>query len=296
MKMKNIITKILSAVLCGIVLTSCLKNNDGFTDISSGQNAQQGASFSEGDYGLVSRGVLLSTGDVKFSVGVTVAGPEIPTKDVTMTVALDVAALTTYNTEQIKLDPTFVPFILLPAAQYSLPTQVTVKAGSRNANLDVTIKNSTIIFNSATPNSFSIPITITDAQGITIFSNFKTAVVNVVVDNEYAGKYSATGYFNHPVDANDRAIKQDKSLTTVNATDSKMDIADLGSGTSMTIRVNPDKTVSYLTSSGLANPVVSGSLVLAPNTYDSSTKTFNLSYKYLGAGGDRIVNEKLVRK
>lgn len=124
------------------------------------------------------------------------------------------------------------------------------------------------------------------ADGREVVNNANTVVA---VANQYAGDYLCTGVFHHPT-AGDRPINEEKFLTPVTATKCWTLLGDLGSSgydiyidvnadNSCTVTMGPNEITEVFMSAGL------------PNEFDPATKEFDLSYFYIGATGNRVMEE-----
>lgn len=271
--MKKFILTGLSALSLLVTTSSCLKEK-GYTDIINGVNGQPIVSIYGGGGGNKVLGVDYSTSAVPTTLfQVNMASPSLLTTDVTATVSVDPSLLTGTGYE------------LLPTDTYTIPsTQVTIKAGQRDVPFVVNLTTSKIDLKK----SYALPLKITAATGAIIASNLNTGVYAIKVNNIYAGSYASTGVFNHPT-AGPRDIKRTKTLSTIDASTSETEFADLGSAATMQLRVNADNTVT-LTPGGTAS---AATVQFGVNKYDAATKTFTLNYKYAGAGGDRVITETL---
>jgi hypothetical protein len=285
--MKRIFKSGLLALALGVGLTSCLKDQ-GYTDIVNAVGAEPIVSIFGGAAG--------SNTVISFQIGVTrkityavnLGSPEPLDRDVTVTVGASPDVLARLNAaRQAAGQPVYTA---LPTTSYKInPSQVVIKAGQRDANFDLEV---TLPANHDLTKAYVIPVGITDAGGAKISSNQGYFGVDVKPANIYEGTYRATGTFTHPT-AGARAINQDKTLATIDATTVATDFADLGgSGWKMWLQVKPDNTVVLIPKES-AN---TGTVQEGENRYDPATKTFILNYKYEGAGGFRVVTEKIAKK
>ncbi len=271
--MKKYILTGLSALSLLVTTSGCLQEK-GYTDIINAVGGQPIVTIFGGGGGNKVLGVDFSTTAVPTTLfQVSLASPELLNTDVTATVSVDPGLLTGTGYE------------LLPADTYTIPnTQLTIKAGQRDVPFVVNMTTSKIDLKK----SYALPLKITTATGAIIASNLNTGVYAIKVNNIYAGSYQSTGLFNHPT-AGPRDIKRPKTLSTIDANTSETEFADLGSAATMQLRVNADNTVT-LTPGGTAS---SATVQFGVNKYDAATKTFTLSYKYAGAGGDRVITESI---
>ncbi|OIN57960.1 BT_3987 domain-containing protein [Arsenicibacter rosenii] len=272
---KNILTSICIGLLAGS-LSGCLQDK-GYTDLINAEGAQPIVSIFGGDGGNKVLGVDFSDKAIATTLfNVNLGSPQKLTQDITVTIGVnpDLLKGTSYE--------------LLPTSTYTIPaTQLTIKAGTRDVPFVVNLTTSKIDLKK----SYALPLTITGANGAIIASNLKDAVFAIKVNNIYAGKYQSTGKFDHPT-AGPRDINREKTLTTIDATTSETEFADLGSAATMQLTVNADNTVK-LVPGGTAS---AATVQFGVNTYDPATKTFTLSYKYAGAGGDRVITETIKKK
>ncbi|MBO0938929.1 DUF1735 domain-containing protein [Fibrella sp. HMF5335] len=276
--MKKYILTGLSALSLLVTTSGCLQDK-GYTDIINAVGAQPIVSIFGSGSGNKVLGVDFKTTPVATELfSVNLGSPAVLTSDVTATVSVDPTLLTGTGLE------------LLPADTYSIPsTQVTIKAGQRDVPFVVNINSSKIDLKK----SFALPLTITAASGAIIASNLKSVVYAIKVNNVYAGNYQSTGRFEHPVATSSRDINRSKTLSTIDATTSETEFADLGgSGWTMQLRINADNTVTLIPT-GNANASAKQAGV---NKYDPATKTFTLNYSYPGAGGDRVITETIKKK
>lgn len=121
-----------------------------------------------------------TTFDVTFDVNIT--GEYPPTKDVTVTLAVDDAKRVAYNANLTPANQ-----FLQPAdSNYSFPVKTAViKAGTRLAKFTVTFNPQTL----DPAQSYMLPITLTDASGLTISGNLSTIYLHII-GNPLAGVYN----------------------------------------------------------------------------------------------------------
>ena len=274
--MKKHILSGLTAVSLLVTTSGCLQDT-GYTDIINAVGAQPIVSIFGSGSGSKVLGIDLKTVPTPTELfSVNLGSPAVLTSDVTATVAVDPTLLTGTGLE------------LLPTDTYTIPTtQVTIKAGQRDVPFVVNFNSSKIDLKK----SYALPLTITAASGAIIASNLKSVVYAIKVNNIYAGTYLSTGVFNHPT-AGPRDINRTKTLSTIDATTSETEFADLGAAATMQLRINADNTVT-LTPGGTAS---AATIQTGVNKYDPATKTFTLSYQYAGAGGNRVITETIKKK
>ena len=121
-----------------------------------------------------------TTFDVTFDVNIT--GEYPPTKDVSVTLAVDDSKRVAYNSNLAPADQ-----FLLPAdSNYSFAVKTAiVKAGTRLAKFTVTFFPQTL----DPAKSYMLPITLTDASGLTISGNLSTIYLHII-GNPLAGVYN----------------------------------------------------------------------------------------------------------
>jgi hypothetical protein len=115
------------------------------------------------------------------------------------------------------------------------------------------------------------------------------ASTNIAVANKYAGFYQSVGVFTHPVNG-PRPINEKKFLTPLSAYACQIPAGDLGaSGYKVTITVDPaTNNVSF--SAGVPTDMFAQA---ERSYYDPATGVFHLHYFYVGATGNRLMDETL---
>ncbi|HSC53983.1 MAG TPA: DUF1735 domain-containing protein [Phnomibacter sp.] len=275
------VTILLFAGILG--LSSCLKDDDSVANWT--QQIENGAFVELPAGGSVAKSKSLQpiAGDQKYNFEVALAVMNAPATDIKAKLIIDQAALDAYN----KANNT--SFKLYPTATLA-QSEVTIPAGSKVVATSITMTGADKL--NACDN-FMVPISISESS-FTISGNFKTIYLRLPLSNPFQGTYKATGEFIHPTGGT-RVINQDKTLATVNCSTVSTTIGDLSTAQgTLTLKVNADNTVSV---DGTVS--VAGDVDPDPNqanTYDPATKTFTLHYFYPGAGGNRVINEVLVRK
>lgn len=234
-----------------------------------------------GSYGQV---LNFSNGDTTFKmVTVNLASNTPAPEDIQVTLVVDPAVITEFNNRtQNALTP-------LPANNFRFQSlQITIPKGSREAELNGTIVNPAFL----ETGKFALGLRVASTNpSYKISGNYGKQVIELRVKNKYHGLYEATGIFIHPT-AGTRDIDEEKELVTVESNSVQANLGDLGgSGYQMILTINADNTVSIAKFGATPNIDYQG-----PNTYDPATQTFTLNYSYNGAGGPRIVREKIKRK
>ncbi|TKG94980.1 DUF4361 domain-containing protein [Puteibacter caeruleilacunae] len=145
------------------------------------------------------------------------------------------------------------------------------------------------------PGDFSVERSyrVTAADGKT--SKVWTIKINPLpVINNYEGSYTSAGRFVHPNGPRD--FEGDKYLSSVDATTISTTHSDLGAhGYKINVTVNSDNTVVVTQFNGDGTEI--GEMVPGEeNSYNPSSKTFTLNYRYSGGGGYRVISETLKLK
>jgi hypothetical protein len=279
-------------VFAGLLMTGCLKDKD-VDDGRIGVKPDRNSKIIEmmGPLsGLVVRTLEASTSDVTFTaVTVRLAAEQPAQVDVQVTLQVDPAAVTAYNTAR------GTNYISLPANMYTIPSlTVSIPKGSRTADLTIKAVPNNL---AGTPYALGFSIASVSDPSVKISGNYKTLVAAIGVKNEFEATYKAVGYFAHPTAP--RAINTNKYMSTVGANSSESLLGDLA-GTFVVLTVNPDNTVSIAPGTGTAGTTASVAKInddpVYNNTYDPATKTFKLKYGYPNPGPTRIITETLTRQ
>ncbi|HEY9262264.1 DUF1735 domain-containing protein [Chitinophaga sp.] len=172
-------------------LTSCLKSNDDKMglDISKSGNIVEFANT--GDNVAVAASTyprftsdlgVVNVGDtVFFNVNVSYSGSDDAPEDITVSLALDPAALTLFN------DQNETDYVAPPADLFKLPATVIIKKGTRKTQVKVGIvNNASFDFNV----NYALPLQISSASKGTISGNFGKAMYSFSARNKYDGIYT----------------------------------------------------------------------------------------------------------
>jgi hypothetical protein len=199
-------------------------------------------------------------------------------EDLKVTLAVDPAVITEYNTRESQ---SFTP---LPSSAYSFTTlEVTIPKGQREAVLKGKVLDPSFL--ETGKYALGLKVANVSNPGVKISGNYGKQVISLRVKNKYHGTYHAAGVFNHPT-AGPRDIDEDKELTTEEPNSVLAPLGDLGgAGYQMLLTVNPDNTVT-ITPKG-ATPNIDQRW--GPNFYDPVTKSFHLNYSYNTAAPRKIV-------
>jgi len=127
--------------------------------------------------------------------------------------------------------------------------------------------------------------------GYTVVPSLSKALFNIVIKNEWDGRYQAVGVFHHPT-AGDRAINEVKDFVTTGARSVEGNLGDLGgAGYRMDLTVNADNTVT-IAKRGVTPNI---NQTHGPNTYDPVARAFKLHYSY-NVAAPRIIEETITLK
>ncbi|TKG92923.1 DUF4361 domain-containing protein [Puteibacter caeruleilacunae] len=144
------------------------------------------------------------------------------------------------------------------------------------------------------PGNFTQPrkYRVTAADGKS-YRDWVIVIKPLPVINQYEAEYASTGQFDHPAGGL-RDFSMNKYLSSVNENTVTTDHSDLGSyGYSINLTVNQDNSVTVTQFNG--DGVEIGEAVPGEeNSYNPSTRTFTLNYRYMGGGGYRIISETLI--
>lgn len=201
--MKNKIF-LMSALIAGIfLLNSCLKDDhDYWKDQVAGKMYATVAVPT-----LQTLGLAPVADEVPFSFMINIATDALPTEDITVTLKVDAAALTAYNTLKGKA------YKLYPNIQILTPT-VTVAKGTRTATVNCKVWGADAL--NACDN-YVAPISIDNVSGgVPIASNMKSYLLALPISNPYAADYNVNGYRKHPAPAMYYVTNKVETCSTVN--------------------------------------------------------------------------------
>jgi hypothetical protein len=193
--MKNISIKIISLlVLITMTLSSCLNDLEDFMGQFSGSPAI--AELSEAanpSTGTIVREIINPTVPAEFTLRVNIASANYFKTDSKITLAIDNALVTAYNTAKgLTGAAAAVP---IPAAALTVSSyDVIIPAGTREIDWTFSI-NATLVPN-PTSTFYILPVKITAADnGIVISGNYAEKLIRILARNKYDGKYTVTGTF-----------------------------------------------------------------------------------------------------
>lgn len=193
--MKNISIKIISLlVLITMSLSSCLNDLEDFMGQFSGSPAI--AELSEAanpSTGTIVREIIDPTVPADFTLRVNIASANYFNTDITVTLAVDNALVTAYNTAKGLSGAAAavpVPAAALAAASYD----VVIPAGTREIDWEFSI-DANLVPN-PTSTFYILPVKIVSATGgVVVSGNYCEKLIRVLARNKYDGKYTVTGTF-----------------------------------------------------------------------------------------------------
>lgn len=187
--MKQIIIKIFAFVLLVSGLSSCLKEAPQNIDTSKGTanliefantGDNVGATKSSPRF-TTDLGSLKAGGSAEINVNVSYSGAENAPEDITVTLAVDQASLTTFNT----INGT--SYRIPPASVFAVPTTAVIKKGERLSQIKIKVTNSSDFdFNV----NYALPLKITATTKGIISGNYGTAIYSFSARNIYDGVYT----------------------------------------------------------------------------------------------------------
>lgn len=183
--MKRISIYIAAIVLAGS-LSSCLKDNSqpDFTKNQPIIELPVGSSAGNGGGNSIAAAFTISEDPSDYFVYVNYAAPEANAGDVVVTLAVDAAALTKYNSVN------GTDYTMIPSEGYSLVSnKVTIPAGQRKVKFPIRINTRRL----DPTKSYALPISVTDGGGYTISGNFGTLITLISLKSKWDGVYTVTG-------------------------------------------------------------------------------------------------------
>jgi len=249
-------------------------------------------------------------GDQPFSFLVNIASAIAPTQDVTLTLAIDPAGVTLYNTIHGTSYQNYAN------AQVLTPT-VVIPKGTRNDTIKAKVWGADL---ANACSSYMTAVTIksakmADGTSIPIASNMQSYYLSLAVTNPLAGNYHCVGYRIRPGNATE-PVDQIEAASTVNCST----IQKVGFGNYMTYSIKIETTTNTIVVGGTtcykvnATPVdATGNIVggmfttwtgdatltpadLTINYYNPVKKVFILNCYYNSSAGNRIMYEVLTRQ
>ncbi len=306
--MKNKITLYVSFLAAVLLFGACLKDNVGdyWPDGVKGKMYAQVPSYT-----LQQLALQPVAGDIPVSFLVNIATDALPTEDITLTLAVDPAAVAQYNTDHS------TSFKNFPTS--SVPTTVVIAKGTRNATVEAKVWGANAL-NAC--DSYMTAFTITAAKtasgkDVTIASNMKSYLLSLPISNPYAGDYSmGVGYRIRPGNATEMVTAG--TIEAFKTLDCKT-VKKNGFGNYTAFDITIEITANTIVVGGttcykvIATPVDAsgtvqggmfttwtGDATLQPadlniNYYNPVTKKFVLNCYYISSAGNRIMYEVLTR-
>jgi hypothetical protein len=312
----------LALLITATAFTSCTKQDSVFDSDDQGgilELADLPSRAGSTVYSITSKS-LDAAAEISLPITVNYTGAAGAPQDITVTMGINAAALTAYNTAQS------TAYLALPTTLYTISSStITIPKGTKTGTFVLKIKTASFDFTK----SYALGVSIVSATAGTVSGNYGTGIFRIIAKNAYEASYAVTGWLFHPTAG--RAINATKTLATAGAVTSTAAVGDLGgsnyyfnfdvSGSTLTnyaaAGVTPGGTNSGFFTAD--QPAASGSWVNSSgtvdkpgtspwlhstynNTYDAATKTFYMHYGYVASGGTgqgswtRQVYEKWVRK
>lgn len=174
-----------------LIFTSCVKDhlaldpaqsNNVIEFANTGTNASPaGAVYARFASDL---GSLKSGDSAMFNVNLSYSGANMAPADITVTLAIDSAALDAYNEDQ------GTSYAIPPSSVYHLASTAVIKKGTQTLQIKVPIiNNADFDFNV----NYALPIKIAAVSTGVISGNYGTAIYSFAVRNIYDGIYEMTG-------------------------------------------------------------------------------------------------------
>ncbi|NHA07730.1 DUF1735 domain-containing protein [Mucilaginibacter sp. HC2] len=148
------------------LLSSCLKDNNTTVDFTNAKGSLEIPAVATNG---PTQGVAIDKTKTQesFTLTVNLAGAQTSSSATSVTMAIDQAALTAYNTANNK------NYVLLPAADYAIQSlNLSIPAGQRQAIMTI-VTNSSLI---DLTQSYALPISIANGGGQGINPNYKTII------------------------------------------------------------------------------------------------------------------------
>ena len=281
------------------VLTSCLKDK---FDYLNPTNSPLVVEFQNpvAPSAETPEGSLYTVYTMSYNVGpsieasyiIQLSGANPAAQDITVTVGVKSAAVTELNANKAII-PSYVPYVELPAALYTITTPtVTIPAGQRSAVVKVAYKTANFDFNK----KYALPIAITATNYGTPSQNFGTILINVSAKNDYDGIYAMqSGSFvqryvnpttptvndglNGNTSTNPNVILSTVAANTVEITNLRWSGGISGVAGIDNLRLTVDPATNLVTMNSLGN-VTLANKVGAVNKYDPATRTFTLFFDW----------------
>jgi len=288
--MKKILTIILGVLAVGF--TGCVKDTSINTNGLNTQTSIAEIPYSGIEY-FASATVLTAGVTTNIVVPVTVNLTIIPTKDITVTLAVSDAARTAYNTA----NSTGPQYLAIPDSVYSFPSKtVVIKAGTQQATVNVTFYPTKV---DPTKN-YMAAIAISDGGGNTISGNFGVYYLHTIgnpLAGNYTdlynrwqngagtgapgtiGNYSLTGLPDDPT-----TVEFQSGYGTQNGLNIRYVLTFTNTGGTLSnfaVHINPDDVTNSITGAIGALSFTDASIILA----DGVNKHFKFTYNLVNSAG-----------
>jgi hypothetical protein len=167
----NKLSKLIVAASLAVGLTSCLKDDEHFVNFASAGYVAEIPYVANRSI-LKTVSVSASSASTAAPVDINIASPNPPTQDVPVTVAIDEAAMTAYNTANK------TAYKLLPSAAYQVTNpMVTVASGKRIGTVNVNFVGGQV---PTTGGPYALPLSITSVpSNVVISANYHTQILVV---------------------------------------------------------------------------------------------------------------------
>ena len=278
----------LPTVLCLLLIyASCSKNSDPIQLTPSFY-------FINGDTTSFNQNLLLFSSYDTLTYNVIISSTYLLSKDVTVTVAVDDAAISSYNSAH------GTSYVAMPSSAYNFSTTVAATTTSVYDTIPVTIHKNALELNK----DYLLAINIVNGGGFDI--NLSSSVIYLhTTSAKLSGMYNAQGtkilYTGDAADSNMNSTDSFsivKNLIPVDSLKSLLDYADLGSNgwkyslSFSDVGGTPSFTVGV--NDVILNSIQSGSFKVLSSSYNSVTKDIYIKTSYKNtSGNERIVEESL---
>jgi len=306
--MKNKII-VISTLLAGLfIMNSCLKDDADY--------------WKEGVAGKMYATVLVPTlqamalqpvaGDVNYEFMVNIATDALPSEDITVTLKIDPAAVSDYNTLKGK------SYLAYPNIQILTPT-VTIAKGTRTAMVQCKVWGAETL--NACDNFIAAVSIETVSNNVPVAANMKTYLLSLPISNPYSGDYNCVGYRIRPGNPTEPIVAVETASTIDCKTIKKSGFGNYPYDITIEVTsniivvggVNCYKVLLRVIDPATGAPLAGGEGMFttwagdaatppaAPannneiNYYNPVTKTFILNAYYVSSAGNRIMYEKLTR-
>ncbi len=274
-------------VTAALSLTSCLNDLEDFMgDFSSSPAIAELSESINPATGTVTREIINPTAPALFKLRVGIAVAQPLSKDIKVTLALDNAMITAYNTEKGLTGPAAA--VPIPASALTIGSlDVIIPAGELEADWEFSVSAAQLT--NPVTTFYVLPVKIASADnGVVVSGNFGTKLIRVLARNEFDGNYVMKGFIMRPGDQTGLEgwfKDQDYGLVTVGGSEVQFDRlqcwangANVGGIDYWTIAISKQATSPYPIT--ILDPVQGANFVNVPtydNRYDVPSKTFYFS-------------------